>query len=280
MNLENQNTSNNDKYIVPALERGLRILQEFGRDNNAIAAPEIAHRLNLPRATVFRLLNTLETMGFLQRTESGNAYRLGFAVLRLGFEFLAALDLTELGQPIIKNLSDLLGLSCSIVVRDGRSIVYVAKVTSSTPFSSSIRVGARLPAHATVLGHILLSDINLPELRDLYPEKNLEIYTKHTPKTVDELFAQIQLSKEKGYVVSEGFFENAICTVAAPVRDSSGQIVAALGANLAAANFTAQLRSLTVAGVCAAADELSDLLNYRANKAQSSPLAKQGIKNA
>ena len=85
-----------DRYNVPALERGLRVLCEFSRENRTLSAPELARRFDLPRSTVFRLLTTLENMGFLERAEGGRDYRLGLAVLRLGFEYLASLELTLL----------------------------------------------------------------------------------------------------------------------------------------------------------------------------------------
>jgi len=255
-----------EKYKVPALERGLRLLQEFGRDNATLGAPELARRLQLPRATIFRMLNTLEALEFLQRTENGNDYRLGLAVLRLGFEFLASLDLTELGQPIIDRLSARINLPCNIVVRDGRFIVYVAKVAPPSPFASSVRVGTRLPAHATMLGHALLSDMSLAQLRELYPETHLQAYTAQTPTTVDALFGMVSAGRKRGYGVSEGFFEHAICTVAAPVRDHSGSIVAALGTTVAAPKIEAPRLPILISAVCQAASELSQQLNYRPTK--------------
>jgi len=208
------------------------------------------------------MLNTLEAMGFLQR--AGNDYRLGLAVLRMGFEYLASLELTQLGQPVIERLSRAIDLPCNIVVRDGRSIVYVAKVTPPVPFASAVHVGTRLPAHATVLGHVLLGDLSLPELRALYPETTLERHSAYTPATVDDLFNLVQAARERGHVISEGFFEAAICTVAAPVRDASGQIVAALGTTLSAAKLDPKRKPALIAGVCTAAAELSQLMNYRA----------------
>lgn len=252
-----------DKYMVPALERGLRLLQEFGRDNAALGAPELARRLQLPRATVFRMLNTLESMGFLQRAEGGNDYRLGLSVLRLGFEFLSSMDLTELGQPVIARLCEEIRFPCNIVVRDGRSIVYVAKVTPPTPLTSSVRVGTRLPAHATLLGRILLADLSLPELRALYPEEHLEGHSPNTPRTVIELFDLVQSDRERGHVAGAGFYESSISTIAAPVRDHSGRVIAALGVTLASAQIDLERQTELVPRVCAAAAELSELLNYR-----------------
>lgn len=253
----------NERYNVPALERGLRVLGEFSRDSRTLSAPELARRLDLPRSTVFRLLTTLESMGFIDRTDNGNDYRLGMAVLRLGFEYLASLELTELGQPVLARLCDEIRYPCNLVVRDGRSIVYVAKVTPPTPFSSAVRVGTRLPAHATVLGRILLEDLTLPELRALYPEERLETFSGSTPKTVLELFNMVDVDRQRGYVLGEGFYESSISTIAAPVRDHTGHIVAALGATIPSAHIESGRMDELVERVRTSADELSSLLNYQ-----------------
>ncbi len=251
-----------DRYNVPALERGLRILCEFTREHRTLSAPELARRFELPRSTVFRLLTTLENMGFLERAEGGRDYRLGLAVLRLGFEYLASLELTQLGTPLLQRLSEELHTSCNLVVRDGRSIVYVAKVAQATPFASSVTVGTRLPAHATVLGRILLEDLTLPQLRDLYPEDHLESFSPSTPRTVTELFDMVQADRQRGYVLGEGFFESNISTIAAPVRDHSGHIVAALGATIPSGHIDEGRIDEMVARVRATADDISGLLNY------------------
>ena len=258
-----------DKYIVPGLERGLLLLCEFTRSNRTLTAPELARRLALPRSTIFRLLTTLETMGFV--TRSGNEYRLGMSVLRLGFEYLASLELTELGQPLLARLCDRVNYPSNLVVRDGRSIVYVAKVSPPSVFSSAVNVGTRLPAHATVLGRILLEDLSLAELRELYPEEHLEQHSPCTPKTVMALFDLVQADRQRGFVSGEGFFESAISTVAAPVRDQSGGIVAALGVTIPTAqighvNFEELLNQ-----VRRSADELSRLLNYNGGAHNGQP---------
>ena len=249
-----------DKYIVPGLERGLLLLCEFSRSNRTLTAPELARRLALPRSTIFRLLTTLETMGFV--TRSGNEYRLGMSVLRLGFEYLASLELTELGQPLLARLCDRLNYPSNLVVRDGRSIVYVAKVSPPSVFSSAVNVGTRLPAHATVLGRVLLGDLSLAELRELYPEEHLEQHSHSTPKTVLELFDMAQADRVRGFVSGEGFFESTISTVAAPVRDQSGGIVAALGVTIPTTQIGHVNFQELLLQVRRSADELSRLLNY------------------
>jgi len=251
-----------DRYNVPALERGLRLLCEFSRENRSLSAPELARRFGLPRSTVFRLLSTLESLGFVERTEGGRDYRLGLAVLRLGFEYLASLELTQLGMPLLQRLCDELHTACNLVVRDGRSIVYVAKVAPPTPFASSVSVGTRLPAHATVLGRVLLEDLSLAQLRELYPEGRLESFSPSTPTTVEQLFQMVQSDRQRGYVLGEGFFEANISAIAAPVRDHGGHIVAALSATIPASRFEAGRIEEMVQRVREAAASLSGLLNY------------------
>ncbi len=255
-----------DKYLVPALERGLLLLGEFNHRDRKLSAPELARRLNLPRSTVFRLLMTLESMGFVQRSEGGHDYRLGLAVLRLGFEYLASLELTELGAPLLERLRSEIGFSCNLVVRDGRSIVYVAKSSAVTPFTSTVNVGTRLPAHATVLGRVLLEDLSLQELHQLFPENSLESFSSNTPATVQQLFEMVQKDRERGYVLQEAFFEARVSSVAAPVRDGSGRIVAALGATIPSSKFESDRLDGVVSKVRSSALELSRLLNYSPEK--------------
>ncbi|WP_019447219.1 IclR family transcriptional regulator [Cupriavidus sp. BIS7] len=252
-----------DKYIVPGLERGLRLLAEFSARDRVLSAAELSRRLNVPRSTVFRLLVTLESTGYVERTDGGREYRLGLAVLRLGFDYLASLELTELGGPLLNRLRDEIEFPCNLVVRDGRSVVYVAKAAASRPFASNINVGARLPVHATVLGRVLLEDLTLEQLRAIYPEPELQVYSDSTPRTVQALFDMLQQDRERGYVLHEGFFEASISTIAAPVRDRTGKVVAALGATIPASRLSAEELDRMVASVRSTAGELSRLLGFR-----------------
>lgn len=251
-----------DRYTVPALERGLQLLGSFDRHTPKLTPPELARRLGLPRSTVFRLLNTLEALGYVERVDGGRAVRLGLAVLRLGFEYLASLELTQLGTPLLRRLCESTGFPCNLVVRDRRSIVYVAKIAPPSPFSGAVTVGTRLPAHATVLGHVLLGDLGLEELDALYPEGRLEAHTDRTPPDVATLHRMVQAVRERGHVVGEGFFEPRISTVAAPVHDAAGHTVAAIGITIPSDRLEPQSTPHLVGQVRETARALSRLLDH------------------
>ncbi|MPS25797.1 IclR family transcriptional regulator [Pigmentiphaga sp.] len=251
-----------ERYIVPGLERGLRLLSHFSRQHRTLSAPEFARKMGLPRSTVFRLLTTLEALGFIERTEGGRSYRLGMAVLSLGFEYLASLELTELGSPLLQRLRDEIGYSCNLVVRDGRSIVYVAKVSAPTLFPSAVNLGTRLPAHATVLGRVMLTDLDRQEMGELYPDEELEVYSPSTPPTLTALHGLLEQDRTNGYAMGAGFYEPSITSIATPVRDHTGRVVAALGAALPSSRVEQSRVSELIGRVRGTADELSRLLNY------------------
>lgn len=253
-----------DKYIVPGLDRGLRILCEFSRREPVLSSPELARRLGIPRSTVFRLLTTLERMGFVERDAGGRDYCLGLGVLRLGFECLASKELAELGKPILEKLRDEINYTCNLVVRDGRSVVYVVRSVVSSPYSNTVQLGTRLPAHATLLGRVLLSDLSFAQLQELYPEEQLQAATAKTPATVAELYRRIQADKASECVWESAYFEPSIATLAVPVRGGeSGAVVSALGITLPSSHagdssLVARLSKIA----CAAAGELSQLLDH------------------
>ncbi|CAL8477890.1 IclR family transcriptional regulator [Caballeronia sp. S22] len=253
-------------YLVPGLERGLRILAEFSAREPVLGAPELSRRIGIPRTTTFRLLQTLESLGFLERVNGDRNFRLGVAVLRLGFEYVNSLELTDLGTPVLERLRDATGLSTHLLIRDQRDVVFIAKAQSHEPLFSSVKVhvGTRLPAHATVHGHVLMGDLSLAALKALYPEDQLEKYTERTPATVDELFERVQECVALGYGLSEASFERGISVVTAPVRDHSGGIVAAVAATVPRSDIGADdEKSRLVETICGAAVELSMRLNYR-----------------
>ncbi len=226
-----------ERYTVPGLQRGLQLLAQFRKDTPALTGAELARRLGLPRASVFRLLQTLELMGFVERVDDSNHYRLGIAVLRLGFEFLASMDLTERGKPVLDALSSACGYSAHLVVRDGTEVVFVAKSIGQSSLQSGVQVGTRLPAHATALGRVLLGGLSLQALQVMYAGTPLAKFTAQTPTTLPALKHLVDEAAQQGFAVSQGAFEVGISTIAAPVFDEHLAIAAALSVTIPASHI-------------------------------------------
>jgi DNA-binding IclR family transcriptional regulator len=249
------------RYAVPGLERGLNILLLFSRTRRTIGAPEIARELGIPRSTVFRLIQTLEDMGFLQQVENGHDYALGAGVLTLGFEYLGSLDLVELANPVLAQLRDRTGCSAHLAIRRDTDVIYLSRHASRSAISSSVNVGTSLPAHATVMGRMMLADLSDAELGALYAGRSLARFTDQTPTTLAVLRALLAEDRRRGYAISKAYFERGVTAVAAPVRDHAGRASAAI--NVTTVDNSVDPRRLEGEikdAVCEAARAISALL--------------------
>ena len=251
------------RYIVPGLERGLKILRKFNRVRTEISAPIIAKELGIPRSTVFRLMQTLEHMGFIEKVKNSGDYRLGVGVLSLGFEFLASLEITELARPVLEKLRDDTGFSSHLVIRDGCDVVFIIKASAKGTFSSAINIGTRLPAHGTVLGRVLLADLTDEELNALYLSETLPKFSDQTPQTLGRLKKILEQDRRLGYAISDAYFESGIGAIAAQVRDASKRVVAAINVTYQNSNVeTVDIQGEILAKVLQAANEISHQMNY------------------
>ncbi len=255
-----EDNESGSRYTVPALARGLEILSYFTNERRVLSGAQLAKMAGLPRASVFRMLQTLQQTGYLDRVgEPGThpSYRLGVAVLRLGFEFLSSMELTEQGRPVLESLSDACGHSSHIVVRDGRDVVVVAKALGRLATFHAIAVGARLPAHATVLGRVLLGGSSLADLQQMYANQSMKIFTPHTPTTPQALKTAIDEAAATGYAVSQGGFESGISTVAAPVFNENKQVCAAVSVTVLSARIPEEKLPLLITQVRESAHTLT-----------------------
>lgn len=215
--------------LVPSLERGIAILRMFNPKRQEITAPMVASELGLPRSTVHRLLTCLAELDLL-RAQPRSVFTLGAGILSLGFEYIASQDIVSLAQPILERLRDESDCSCHLAIRDGSNIVYLTRIASAGAVAGNVGVGTILPAHATIMGRLLLSDLEPHELNELYSGKQLEATGPQTPVTIAALRDLIESDRKRGFATSQGFFETGIGGVAVPIYDNSGRIVAAINA--------------------------------------------------
>jgi len=249
------------RYTVSALAQGLSILSLFSQERRSMTAPQIAQALGIPRATAFRLLRTLQAMGFLARDADERHYRLGPAVLVPGYEGLASLDMVEVAQPILQRLRDETGLSTHMAVRDHRDVVYVARYPIGSGISSQVSVGTRFPVHATVMGRVLICDLTDPGLAALFAGAPMERFSDQTPTSLDALKLLLAADRARGYAVSQAFFQRGVSAIAVPVRNREGRTVAAINVTAIDAQMdTAAIHGALKDAVLAAAAEIGQWL--------------------
>ena len=235
------------KYLVPGLERGLQLLLAFGEQHRDLTFAELHRLVDMPKATAYRVVQTLEYMGFLERNARTNTFSLGMNVLRLGFEYIASLDVAQVGQPVIEQLRDTSQCSSHLAIRDGRDIIYIARVSAAGSRINQVSIGTRLPVHCTSLGRMLLTDVSRGEFEQLFPDERLP---GNTPGQLHDREALWQMVQQD------------ISSIVYPVYDRSGRVAAVVSILVPSDEIPQSDRERLQSDVSLAADKISGFLGY------------------
>ncbi|WP_020666710.1 IclR family transcriptional regulator domain-containing protein [Amycolatopsis nigrescens] len=213
-------------HHVQSLERGLAVIKAFGSGAAELTLSDVARTTGLTRAAARRFLLTLADLGYV-RTD-GKYFSLTARVLELGYAFLSGISLPEVAQPHLERLSAEVRESSSVSVLDGTEIVYVARVAVSRIMTVTIDVGTRFPAHATSMGHVLLAGLDAKALAGYLEAARLERLTTHTLTSPAALRTELLSVREQGWALVDQELEEGLRSVAAPVHDRHGTVVAAV----------------------------------------------------
>lgn len=217
-----------ERYFILSLEKAFRLLTAFGRDRPSLSLREAAVATGLNRATARRFLLTLADLGYVAQDTDGR-FHLTPKVLELGSRYLEGLDLARAALPELEALTAAVGEASNVAVADGAEIVYVARVpVAHRILSVNLQVGSRLPIHATSLGKALLAGMDPEERRRRLGPEPFARYTSATRTTYAELEADLAAVARQGVAVSDGELEEGLRSIAAPIRDFSGKVVAAV----------------------------------------------------
>ncbi|MEC3976277.1 IclR family transcriptional regulator domain-containing protein [Amycolatopsis sp. H20-H5] len=225
-------------HHVQSLERGLAVIKAFHAGAPELTLSDVARSTGLTRAAARRFLLTLADLGYVR--SDGKYFSLTPRVLELGYSFLSSVSLPELAQPHLELLSAEVRESSSVSVLDGTDIIYVARVAVSRIMTVSINVGTRFPAHATSMGHVLLADLSPVELSAYLLLAPLEKLTSHTVIAPEALRAELKTVHEQGWAMVDQELEEGLRSVAAPVRNRRGKVVAAVNLSTHASRTTTE----------------------------------------
>lgn len=223
--MENEAQKPSDSY-VQSFARGLEVIRSFSVLAPSQTLSEVAVRTGLTRAGARRILLTLQTLGYVH--SDGKHFRLTPRILDLGFAYLSSTPLWNLAGPVMEKLADTTQESCSATVLDGLDVVYVLRVHTHKIMSTNLGVGSRLPAFWTSLGRVLLAampDDQVQALMDRCPRSQ---FTRFTQISDAGLWEAIRQARQQGWCLVSEELEEGLISVAAPVRNGLGQVVAAL----------------------------------------------------
>jgi IclR family pca regulon transcriptional regulator len=240
--------------FVQSLERGLAIIRAFSREQPQLTLTDAAAATGLTRATARRFLMTLESLGYA--TTDGKHWRLTARVLDLGHSYLGGLGLPEIVGTHLDRVAQSVHESASAAVLDGHDIVYVARVESRKIMRVQITVGTRFPAYVTSMGRVLLADLDTADAELILRSSDRRALTSHTTIEVSDLMSEVSRVREAGYSLVDQELEMGLRSLAVPVRNGSGRVVAAINVSTTAAGTSRETIDTVLPALLAAQSDI------------------------
>ena|SRR6202790_2140050 len=253
-------TFTGDPNFMASLARGLTVIQAFTQKKRQLTISQLSVKTGLSRAAVRRCLYTLAKLGFAG-SDDGRHFYLGPRILALGYSYIASMPLATAAQPVLERVSHELHESCSISTLDRSDIIYVARANVTRIMSIDLGVGSRLPAFCTSMGRILLATLPEEALEAYLTQTELKRFTERTITAVEKLRQVLRLVSRNGYSIVDQELELGLRSMAVPIQNPNGKIVAALNVGAHAQRVSIQeMQSKFLPRLRAAAQELSMLL--------------------
>lgn len=247
--------------VLSSVKNTLRILRSFSMEQPQRGVRELADELGIGKSSVQRILVTLASEGFVKKNTETNKYELGVSVLQLSSIVLGHLDLHNEALPIIKNLVEKCKETSHLAVLDDLQIVYLCKVEDTNPIKMTTYSGLHNPAHCTSSGKLLLAYSD-PSLLELVINRGLPRYTANTITDPDKFRKELADIYERGYSVGNEELRPGVISVSAPVRNYTGQVVAAINFVGPSHRFSPQRIKFFAAELIRSGQIISERLGY------------------
>jgi IclR family transcriptional regulator, pca regulon regulatory protein len=250
-----------DPNFMASLARGLAVIRAFSQQRRHLTIAQLSQRTSIPRAAVRRCLYTLGKLGYVN-TEDGRTYALRPRILALGHAYLSSTPLVTAVQPLLDQLSSALHESSSMAVLEGDEILYIARSSTTTRLMSiDLGIGSRLPAYCTSMGRVLLAGLSPTDLDAYLSRVKLTKLTNRTVSEAGELKSVLSSVRRAGFSIVDQELEIGLRSIAVPVTDPSGKVVAAINVGTQSSRVSvAEMEQKFLPPLQAAAHELGLLL--------------------
>ena len=249
-----------DPNFMTSLARGLAVIQAFSQRRHHLTISQVSTTTGLSRAAVRRCLYTLSKLGFAGSDDNRHFF-LRPRILALGHSYISSMPLATAAQPVLEHISHLLHESCSIATLDGIDIVYIARANVTRIMSIDLGVGSRLPAFCTSMGRAILANLPPEELESVLARIEFKRYTERTITNPAKLTQALRQIRRDGYSIIDQELEHGLRSMAVPIQNPSGKVVAALNIGAHAQRVSIQeMQTKFLPHLRAAAQELCLLL--------------------
>ena len=245
---------------LSSVANSIRLLTSFSGEEDELGITTLATRLRLAKSTVHRLATTLTAAGFLEQSETGK-YRLGVALFELGALVRRRMDVANEARPKLRELLEKTGETVQLGIVDHFSVLYVYEMESRHAIRMAAAVGARAPLHCTAVGKVLLA-YQSPEYVKQLLAHGLKAHTANSVTKRETLLAMLAEVAEREHAVDDEESEEGLRAIAAPVRNHTGNVIAALGVAAPVQRMTKKDMQTCVPSVIATAAAVSARLGY------------------
>jgi DNA-binding IclR family transcriptional regulator len=210
-----------------SVEKAIKILEAFSEDNFEMSLPEISKKVNLPKATAYRIIGTLKDNGLINQRVDNGKYRPGLKLFELGSLVFKKLKLREVALPYMEKLSRECGETVHLGILQGDEVISIESCESSFGLRSNVYVGKRASLYCTSVGKALLAFLPSEEMSRILKHKRKK-YTENTVIEREKLEEELRKVREKGFAVDNMEHEEGIRCVAAPIRNHENKVIASL----------------------------------------------------
>lgn len=230
----------NDRYIVPSLERAIRVLDLLAHEQEGLSLAELTRRTEIPKSTLFRILNTLQSRKCVYLSEETKKYRLGLKLWELGSAYIEQSDLDSVAVTYMRKLVEACEESVFLGVLDGSEVVYVRRLEGPHTVAVIRKLGHRTPVYCTATGEAMLAFMEEEEQNRILESIELKAHTSKTVTDRAELERRLARVREEGVAVVDGEYNPKLLCVSAPVLKGGGQVQAAITVAIMSTEATPQ----------------------------------------
>ncbi|MCG0278168.1 MAG: IclR family transcriptional regulator [Thermanaeromonas sp.] len=248
---------------IRSVAKALKIIDVLAEARGELALHEIAEKLGLAKSTAHGLLATLKSFGYVEQSPFTGKYKLGVRLFEIGNIVAHSWDVRAVAAPYIQKLVDELGETVHLVVLDKGEVLYIDKRESHQSIRIVSQVGMRLPAHCTGVGKVLLAHLPPSEVKRIITQKGLPRFTKNTITAPRALEAELAKVRAQGYAIDNEEIMDSLRCVAAPIRDHTGKVCAAISVSGPVARLEGERLKLAIDLVTETAANISTGLGYR-----------------
>jgi IclR family transcriptional regulator, KDG regulon repressor len=248
---------------VKSLTKALRILDALSDGIDSLGITELSSTLKTPKSTVHRLVTTMEAAGYVAFDPATARYSLGGRAARLGEQLNRQSPLLTFGAAMLERLTHECHEASHLAILQGTEVVYISHEESKEPVRISFGAGHRAPAHCTALGKVFLAGMSDSEILMLY--RNQKRFQKQTPQTIssmEKLLAEVAIVRREGIGHDREEYTRGLRCMAAPVRDFSSRVVAAMSLSMLTHKMTAERKAFFKEALLRATGDVSEKLGF------------------